>query len=211
MPSFPGGKETLDSFVSTHLIYPEMARTHGVEGKVIVTFTVAPGGKLTKIALLGNKMGWGCDEEAIRIVSSMPTWIPGTENGKQVSMGMVLTIKFRLPQTTDSTWAMNEVLEFAEQMPEYSGGTAKMNEFILNNLIYPPKARENGMDGKVTIAFVVDANGNLRDIEVVGRKSDWGFEEEAVRIVKLMPAWKPGRQNGEKVSVKYSIPIRFKL
>lgn len=104
-----------------------------------------------------------------------------------------------------------EIMTFAEQMPEFAGGIEEMYKFLQKNIQYPPLARENGIQGKVVLSFVVGADGKISSIEQVGKKLGWGLDEEAIRVVKAMPPWTPGKQNGKPVFVKYTLPIKFQL
>lgn len=104
-----------------------------------------------------------------------------------------------------------QILTFAEQMPEFKGGLEEMYKFLQKNIQYPPLARENGQEGKVILSFVVGTDGKISQIEQVGKKLGWGLDEEAIRVVKSMPPWNPGKQNGKPVTVKYTIPIKFQL
>jgi protein TonB len=103
-----------------------------------------------------------------------------------------------------------KVFNFVEQSPSFPGGDEALRAFLAKNIKYPPIARENGIEGRVIITFVVDKNGNIKDIAV--RKGiGGGCDEEAVRVVKSMPDWKPGKQNGKAVNVMYNLPVNFKL
>ena len=103
-----------------------------------------------------------------------------------------------------------EIVTFAEQMPEFEGGDEARVSFLSKNLNYPPLARENGIEGRVQIQFVVGTDGKISEVLPLTKKG-WGLEEEAARVVKMMPNWKPGKQNGKTVPVRFSIPIVFKL
>lgn len=103
-----------------------------------------------------------------------------------------------------------EVLTFAEQMPEFNGGQSAMFEYLAKNIRYPKLAQTENIEGRVVIQFVVDNKGYVGNIEVM-KAIGGGCEEEAIRVVANMPKWKPGKQNGKPVSVKYTLPISFKL
>ncbi len=103
------------------------------------------------------------------------------------------------------------VLTFAEQMPEFPGGNDSMYRFLSRNIHYPALARENGIEGRCILTFVVCDNGTICNIESVGRRAGWGLDEEAIRVIKAMPAWTPGKQNGKPVFVKFTLPIRYEL
>lgn len=102
------------------------------------------------------------------------------------------------------------VFKYIEVMPEFPGGLEKMMKFLQENLKYPPDARENGIQGRVVTQFVVDEEGNISDVQIL-KGIGGGCDEEVVRIVKTMPKWNPGKQNGTPVKVYYKMPVTFAL
>ncbi len=102
------------------------------------------------------------------------------------------------------------VYDVVEQMPRFPGGFQKMNEFIEENLRYPKALEEACVQGRVIVCFIVERNGKLSNVKVV-KSVHPALDKEALRIVKLMPKWIPGRQNGITVRVKYIIPVTFRL
>lgn len=100
-----------------------------------------------------------------------------------------------------------EIPTFVEQMPQFPGD---INSYLANNLRYPDQAREAGVSGRVTVRFVVDEEGNISDVRVV-KDLGYGTRQEAERVVRGMPKWKPGRQNGRPTKVWYTLPIKFEL
>ncbi len=98
----------------------------------------------------------------------------------------------------------------AEQMPEFPGGEKAMLDFVKNNMIYPQPAKEKGISGTVYLSFVIDRNGKITAVKVVHGVSQ-ELDKEAARILKLMPEWIPGKQNGNAVNVQMSLPIKFEL
>lgn len=103
-----------------------------------------------------------------------------------------------------------QILNFAEEMPDFPGGYATMMKFLQDNLKYPPIAAENGISGKVYVGFVVERDGSITDVKVT-RGVEASLDNEAVRVVKSMPKWKAGKQGGKPVRVSYSIPVNFIL
>lgn len=97
-----------------------------------------------------------------------------------------------------------------ETMPEFTGGIDQLYFFLSRNIKYPPRAREKGLEGKVVMQFVITNTGELTEVEVIRSPSE-EFTKESVRVVKSMPNWKPGTLEGQPVSVKYTLPIRFQL
>ncbi|HAI76204.1 MAG TPA: energy transducer TonB [Microscillaceae bacterium] len=105
---------------------------------------------------------------------------------------------------------VDEVFEIVEDKPEPEGGMEKFYKYVAKELKYPASARRMGIEGKVYIQFIVDKDGTLTDVKVVKGISE-DCDEEAVRVIKKAPAWKPGKQRGRPVKVKMVIPIVFKL
>lgn len=104
-----------------------------------------------------------------------------------------------------------EIFTFVEQPPTFPGGDEALAKYLSNNIRYPHLATENGISGTVFVSFVVDSEGQIKDVKTVGASKGGGLEDEAVRVVKKMPKWKPGKQNGRQVSVQFNLPIRFTL
>ncbi|MBR6884096.1 MAG: energy transducer TonB [Prevotella sp.] len=103
-----------------------------------------------------------------------------------------------------------DVFDVVEDMPQYPGGMQAMLSFLQENITYPKDAQEKKISGRVLVTFVVEKDGSISNVETV--KSVFpSLDEEAVRIVKAMPNWKPGKQNGKVVRVKYTLPISFSL
>lgn len=102
------------------------------------------------------------------------------------------------------------VLTVVEQMPAYPGGMSALMEYFKENMRYPASAKERGLQGRVTVQFVVDKDGSVKEPKVI-RSIDQELDEEALRLVKSMSKWEPGRQNGEPVAVKFAVPVPFKL
>lgn len=97
-----------------------------------------------------------------------------------------------------------------EQQPEFPDGTAALYKWLGQNIKYPAIARENGIEGQVVLSFVVEKDGSITEIRPL-RELGGGCTDEAIRVVKSMPKWKPGKQNGRPVKVKYTLPVKFKL
>jgi len=104
----------------------------------------------------------------------------------------------------------NGVYTHVEEMPQFPGGEAEMMKFLSQNIRYPLKAMEKGIQGTVVCRFVVDSIGEVKNV-VVLKKIDPLLDQEAIRIIKLMPKWIPGKHNGKAVSVSYIIPVGFRF
>jgi len=106
----------------------------------------------------------------------------------------------------------NTVFQFAviEDKPEFPGGQKALLDYIAKNVIYPEKAKENGVKGRVFVQFVIEKDGTVSNVKVAS-KVDPYLDKEAVRVVKSMPTWKPGKYKGKLISVQYLVPITFNL
>jgi len=103
-----------------------------------------------------------------------------------------------------------EIFVVVEQMPEFPGGDKALYQFLAKNIKYPAVAKDNGIEGKVYIKFVINEDGSVSQANVA-RGIGGGCDEEALRVVKDMPKWKPGKQRGKNVKVWYTLPVYFKL
>jgi len=103
-----------------------------------------------------------------------------------------------------------EIFVVVEEMPKFPGGDPELMKFINSNIIYPEAAKSENIQGRVILRFAVMADGNVDNVQVL-KKVDPSLDEEAVRVVKSLPRWTPGRQGGKQVNVWYSVPITFAL
>ncbi|MGZ3834741.1 MAG: energy transducer TonB [Mucilaginibacter sp.] len=223
-PSFPGGLGKFYEYLQANIVYPVESSNKNIQGKVFVTFVVEKDGSLTDVKILRG-VSSDIDAEAIKVVNNSPKWKPSSNSGTPVRAQYSLPINFKLPprelnnkiQTIeklspsqiDSIYS-KKTFTAVEQEPEFPGGIDKFYKFLLNNLHYPDQARENNIRGKVFVSFVVDRDGSLIDIRILTSLSK-ETDEEALRLLKLSPKWKPGMQNGRPVRVAYTIPVPFPI
>jgi TonB family protein len=226
-PGFPGGVKAFGQFLAKNIKYPKQARENNVQGRVIATFIVEPDGKLTDIKIVRG-IGSGADEESVRVLKISPKWEPGIQNGHKVRVQYTVPIQFALEQTTITYTPLKnnakapevdqqvaeenqkQIFTTVEQAPGFPGGYVELNNYLVKNLRYPAKARENKTQGRVIVTFVVEPDGSITNTRVV-RGIGYGADEEALRVIKASPKWLPGIQNGRKVRVAYTIPIQFSL
>ena len=104
----------------------------------------------------------------------------------------------------------DEPFDVVEQMPEFPGGTPELMKYISTNVKYPKEAFEKGIQGRVVVQFVVEKDGSINEVKVV-KKVNEHLDAEAIRVVNAMPKWKPGKQKGEPVRVKFTLPVTFRL
>lgn len=114
-------------------------------------------------------------------------------------------------ETYDESDMLKDVYVRIDAMPEYPGGEQAMYQFLSDYVIYPDSAKNNGIEGRVVCQFVVDKDGSLTDIEVIHSSGDASLDEEAVRVIGLMPKWKPGKALNKPARTKMTLPINFKF
>ena len=130
--------------------------------------------------------------------------------GNDDAAGEVLKAKEVIAQPEPPKEEETKVFDVVEQMPSFPGGQAALMSYLSNNIKYPQIAMENGVQGRVVCTFVVERDGSITDIRVV-RGVDPSLDKEAIRVLKSMPHWIPGKQNGSAVRVKFTVPVTFKL
>lgn len=113
-------------------------------------------------------------------------------------------------QTRKDTATDDKVYEVCEQMPIFEGGDAALLKYLRENLKYPDKTKDRGVQGRLVIGFIVEKDGSLTDVKVL-RPVDIDLDAEALRVVKGMPKWIPGCQDEQLVRVRYNVPVSFRL
>lgn len=129
-----------------------------------------------------------------------------TEDDKETEVVIAAPI-----ETKEEVEEEEVVFVVVETMPEFPGGQQALFKYLSENVKYPVIAQENGIQGRVICQFVVNKDGSIVDVEVVRSGGDPSLDKEAVRVIKSMPNWKPGKQRGKAVRVKYTVPVNFKL
>ena len=114
------------------------------------------------------------------------------------------------PETDEEEVEETQIFQVVENMPEFPGGRSALMKYLATNIKYPPYAKEAGIQGRVFINFVVETNGAITAVKVL-RGIGGGCDEEAIRVVKDMPKWKPGMQRGKPVRVSFNLPVKFTL
>lgn len=140
----------------------------------------------------------------------------GTENKEGVKDRTVEAVRNDIavaappPPPAPKPEVATKVFDVVEEMPSFPGGNGALMSYLASNIKYPVVAQENGVQGRVTVSFVVERDGSISDVRVA-RSVDPSLDREAQRVVKSMPRWKPGKQNGSAVRVKYTVPVVFRL
>ena len=130
--------------------------------------------------------------------------------GNDETGGEVLKAKEVIAEPEPPKVEETKVFDVVEEMPQFPGGQAALLEYLAKNIKYPVVAEENGVQGRVIVTFVVERDGSITDVRVV-KSVDPSLDKEAARVVKSMPKWQPGKQNGSAVRVKYTVPVQFRL
>jgi len=130
--------------------------------------------------------------------------------GNDETGGEVLKAKEVIAEPEPPKVEETKVFDVVEEMPQFPGGQAALLEYLAKNIKYPVVAEENGVQGRVVVTFVVERDGSITDVRVI-KSVDPSLDKEATRVVKSMPKWQPGKQNGSAVRVKYTVPVQFRL
>ena len=207
MPSFPGGDAELLKYIATNIKYPKESQDNGEQGRVICSFIVGRDGSVNNPEVLRGVTPL-LNEEAVRVINTMPRWNPGMQRGKAVAVKYTVRITFRLKSSVEE--AKEETLTVVDVMPQYPGGDRELLKFIAQSIKYPTDAQEAGVQGRVICSFVVDKKGNIVEPKII-RGIDPSLDAEALRVIGMMPRWTPGRQDGKAVRVLYTVPITFRL
>ncbi len=206
-PQFPGGQEAMLKFLRDNVKYPELAQKNKLEGTVVVSFVVDESGKVTRVS---GKMDMPNDvkqpliDEAVRVVKSMPKWIPAQHKGKTVRCSLCIPVNFVSAKLEANT---------AEVTPEFPGGMEALFKFLGENIRYPETARTANAEGIVVVQFMVKEDGSLTEFKQAntGKSLHPDLVAEAIRVVQSMPKWKPGLKDGKVVKTSFTLPIKFKL
>lgn len=205
VPDFAGG--TIDGFrrwVQERVVHPADAKKEGVGGKVFVTFVVKPNGKIGDVDIIGEA-DKRLAKEVVRVVKSSPKWTPATNNSEHKFLRSKVGITVNFPLEDENTPFL-----VVEQMPTFEGGDINAFRRWVEEQIQP-QTDDAGkpLEGMVIISFVIERDGSLSELTAL-RSPDKRLLEEATRIVKNSPRWEPGRQRGQTVRVKVTLPVQFK-
>ena len=218
MPEFPGGMAECMKWLGQNIKYPAEAIEKGIQGRVIVQMIVERDGTITNANVVRG-VDPLLDKEALRVVNLSPKWKPGMQRGQAVRVKYTLPVMFRLGEASDNKEAdtqqeakidENGIHQVCEEMPEFPGGMQECMKWLGKNIKYPTTAQEKGIQGRVIVQFVVERDGSITEPKVV-RGVDPDLDKEALRVISIMPNWKPGMQKGKAVRVKYTLPVAYRL
>ena len=214
-PQFPGGDEAMLRYVASMMRYPREAQDAGVQGRLTAQFVVNEDGSISDVEIVNNSAKAEesklLEEEAIRVISSMPRWQPATQGGVPIKTLFRIPVTFRLQGVEESqeTPAEKEE-EQPDKGPVFPGGDQALVEFLAKHMEYPADARAEGVQGRVTTQFVVEKDGSISHVEVI-RSVHPSLDAEAVRVVSMLPDFEPAIQDGVPVAVRFRVPITFRF
>ena len=224
MPEFPdGGMPGLMKYLSANIRYPEAAHKAGTQGRVTVQFVVGKDGSIGNVSILRG-VDPALDAEAIRVISGMPKWKPGTQKGEPVNVKYTVPVMFRLtPEPVEKIDEMivvgyrnpdapvtGEVYETVDKMPEFPGGMTGLMQHLSKNIRYPAEAHTNNIQGRVVVSVIINTEGKVTNAKIVQGVAP-SLDAEALRVTGTMPDWIPGTKDGKPVNVKYTFPVVFRL
>jgi TonB family protein len=228
VPMFTGGTAEMHRFISNTLSYPADAAERNAQGLVVYTFVVEKDGSLSNFNII-HRADPLLNEEALRILKNMPPWRPARHNGEIVRSETYVPMYFKLnknvqystrtsssatarayAKTDQSILENSEIYTIVDKMPVYEYGEKELANFISYNMRYPKEALQQGIEGRILCSFIVGKDGSISNIEVVSGSNE-ALNNEAIRVLGLMPKWTPGENNGEKVNVKCLLPIDFTI
>ena len=208
-PTFPGGDNEMIKWIKENINYSEEAKTSELYEILTCSSIVGKDGSLSDIKVNSSKTGESTlANELSHLLEQMPKWNPGVLYGCPVKALRTFAITFDKGNITLGD--KSKALDVVEVMPQFRGGDQAVMEYLRNAIKYPPVAEENGIQGRVVCTFVIERDGSITDVKVV-RSVDPLLDKEAVRVIKSMPRWIPGKQNGSSVRVNFTLPITFKL
>ena len=206
--AFPGGNAALESFIKTRLLTTKAALTNNISGDVVLKFVVDEKGQVDDVTV-AQKLGYGCDEQAIRVIRQLPHWQPGVISGKRVRTTLQQTIHF---DTSLQPAPLEESAFRRETLPNepLSFGTkaTDLEQYIQDHFVYPASVRKN-VDGTIVLKFRISPEGIANDIQLVAGLGE-ALDQEAIRVIKNMPAWLPKLKDFRPVEDYKELVIGFK-
>lgn len=222
-----GGEEGLIKFIAKNTKYPKIAIENGIQGIINLVFVVDTVGNISEIKVVGKELGFGLEEEAIRVIKmTSGKWTPGKQRGVAVPVRYHIPYKFNIKETPKNkinsqlflvpsidSILNKEVFEIfdVEKISEFKGGEDSLLAFIVSHSLYPLRALENNISGTVILSIIISVEGLIYDIEPI---SDIGFglEEEAIRVIQMTQGlWNPAFQGDKPVAMRLRLPIKFEF
>ncbi|MBI1770489.1 MAG: TonB family protein [Bacteroidetes bacterium] len=228
------GTHNFYRLITDTLKYPLKDFKNGLEGKVVITFDVDTSGFTTNYTII-KSIGGSCDSAVLAAFKAIdPMWIPARIGRDKYQAKFAMGYEFRLKKydsplehedfkidpkkakfldefvVNDPNHNKNVVFNFVENSAEFIGGIQALVKWLEKNLRYPANARRMGLEGRVTVKFIIEPDGSITNPQIL-KGFDRECDKEAIRVISIMPKWKPGTQSGRPVRQSYVIPIGFSL
>ena len=231
-PVPPGGVDGFTKYLAEHIHYPSQAIEAKAQGNVYISVIVNKDGSQSDECILKDNVGYGCALEALRVIKGMPPWRePAFVKGKPILLKYIIPIRFIIYPEENYDYRGNKhgcdtlpepivVMNYSESGticliltnqsdPEPPGCDSGLEAFFRHNIIYSDSMLNAGAFGTVYINVLIDTNGTLSDFQIEKDNAGHGSAEEAIRVLKLMPRWIPGKMKGNPVNMRYTIPVKF--
>ena len=214
---FPGGPEEMERWINRRIQIPSQFSESGIVGEVVARLRIESDGTVSGYRIL--KELDGCTAEAKRLIRTMPKWSPaGIPNKGPVPSIVMVAIPFLALAYTGDTQVVvegeidddDEAFNVVDEEPQFPGGQEALYKWLEENIQYPQLAKDNGIEGKVYVTFVVEADGSISNPRIL-RDIGGGCGKEVRRVMWQMPRWIPGKLRGETVRVQYNLPVVFTL
>lgn len=205
-PEFKGGIQAFHEYISKNMNYPETAKSNGIEGTVYLAFVINQEGQVERPEILRG-VGFGLDEEALRLINESPEWKPGYQRGEAVKVRMRLPVRFKLSNSLASQDTDKQ--GFEESQNELNGKPSPaFQEFMRRHLKYPVEARESEITGTVKAKLKLDKKGNVQDIVIVESPSEVLAEEVSRVLNQNKEQW---MVDGSSSLYEVQVPVTFQL
>lgn len=206
-PQYPGGYKSFIQFLKSQIKYPKSALKAQVQGDVYVSFVIEKDGNLST-AKVERALGYGTDEEAIRVLKLSQKWKPGLEKGKPVRTIYRIPISFKPERPFKNPKPIKIYLrKNLKNPPQYLGGEEKLNQFLKNSINYDNLTNKK-IKSTVVVKAVIEMDGSLRQLKAVDDLG-YGTKREALRVVSKLRRWNPGMENGIPTRTLVTIPVHF--
>ncbi|MEI8202059.1 MAG: energy transducer TonB [Bacteroidota bacterium] len=204
MPHYMGGEDNLMNFLDFYIKYPEKDKESEYQGTVSLKFIVDVTGKIDSVEAFNYKSE-KYSNDVVRAFKMMPKWIPALKDGKATK------VHFQMAISEINIIHKNRIIsENYDVLPEYQGGEGGRAQFLTNSIKYPQFAKEHGQQGTVYIQVIIDETGKMVSaFALKGVSKD--IDEETLRVVRLMPKWKPGIKDNKAICCKVVFPVKYTL
>jgi len=207
LAAYPGGETAFDRYVQSSLQTTRAAREANISGNVVVKFVIDPQGRAENIRVT-QKLGYGCDEQAVLLLRRMPAWQPGVINGKRIRTTLERTFHFdnTIPAAATEAQFTRDMLPAAPSA--FGSQPQDLEKYLQASFKYPAGIKKT-IEDRLVLRFRVMANGTIADVQLVTGLND-ALDREAIRVVKSMPAWLPKQAGFKPVDDYRQLAISFK-